>query len=52
MIQSLRRSLGGQVNRAYYSLLRTAVTHLVPEAIQFDDQDPILTANFTSAHRR
>ena len=52
MIHSLGRSLGGRLDRAYYSLLRTAVTHLVPAAIQFDDRDPILAAGFGAAHRR
>lgn len=46
MIQTMRRSLGEHLEHAYYSLLRETVTRLVPSAVRFDEQDPILNPPF------
>lgn len=45
-----RRGLGEHLEHVYYSLLRTTVMRLVPAAIQFDEQDPILGAGFHPDH--
>jgi hypothetical protein len=42
MIRAVRNGLGEHVDRVYYSLLRATVAWLVPAAVRFDEQDPLL----------
>ncbi len=44
MIRTVPSSLREQIELIHYSLLRATVAWLVPAAVQFDEQDPILGA--------
>ena len=44
MIRTVPRSLRQHLELIHYSLLRATVAWLVPAAVQFDEQDPLLGA--------